>query len=136
MKLLKGCAWYLLFMAALHTAVGLILNLEPLGAIILDGAGTINQPHNDRLAALWFMFSGALMFVIAWFAFWSIKHVGSLPGFLGIIFLLLGLGGGIILPVSCFWLYIPLSFALMLHNRQENKERRVVNTAAPEREML
>lgn len=125
MTLLKGCAWYLVFMAALHTVVGLALDFDPLAAMIRDGVGTIEQPYHDRLAALWFMFSGALMFVVAGFAFWSINRVGSLPGFLGIAFLLLGICGGMLIPVSGFWLYIPLALVLLLQHRRMEPVRQI-----------
>jgi hypothetical protein len=117
MKLLKASAWYLLFMAALHTLVGLWLDFEPLGAMLADGVGTLEQPHNDRIAALWFMFSGALMFVIAGFAFWCVKRVGELPRFLGLTFLALGVAGGLIMPLSGFWLYIPVAILLMFQKQ-------------------
>ena len=94
MNIHKGCAWYLLFMAALHTAVGLVLDFGPLAAMVRHGVGAMDQPHLDRLAALWFMFSGALMFVIAGFAFWAVRHVGSLPRFLGFVFSPPGPGRG------------------------------------------
>lgn len=116
MKMLKGCAWYLLFMAALHTAVGLILDFDSLGAMLRDGVGTIDQPHEDRLAALWFMFSGALMFILAGFAFWSLREAGALPTFLGPIFLIMGLVGGYIIPDSGLWLYIPIGLFLLVRN--------------------
>jgi len=116
MNRLKMCAWYLLFMAALHSAVGVILHFNPLVAVILDGAGTVAHPHLDRLAILWFMFSGALMFVIAFFALWSVKQTGTMPRFLGYTFLIFGIGGGLILPVSGFWLYIPVGLTLLFHH--------------------
>jgi len=117
MKVLKASAWYLLFMAALHTLVGLVLDFEPLVAMLTGGVGTIDQPYDDRIAALWFMFSGALMFVIAGFAFWSVTRVGALPRFLGFTFLALGIAGGLIMPLSGFWLYIPLALVLILYKR-------------------
>jgi uncharacterized membrane protein len=122
MRLLKASAWYLLFMAALHTVVGLILDFEPLGAMLSDGVGAIDQPHDDRIAALWFMFSGALMFVIAGFAFWSVKRVGALPRFLGFTFLPLGVAGGLIMPLSGFWLYIPVSLVLVFYKQPAEVE--------------
>lgn len=127
MKLLKGCAWYLLFMAALHSTVGLILYAQPLGAMVLHGVGTIDQPHTDRLAALWFMFSGALMFVLAWFAFWSIKRIGSLPDFLGVACLLLG-SGAYVIPVSGLWLYFPLALVLLFRTIQDRKTPQLVSS--------
>ena len=117
MKLFKICAWWLLFMAALHTVVGLALKHEPLVSLIRYGAGAMDNPHNDRLAALWFHFSGGLMFVVAGFSLWSIKHVGRLPGFLGWACLIMGLIGGPLLPASGFWLYIPVGAALVLLGR-------------------
>ncbi|QJB57099.1 DUF6463 family protein [Pseudodesulfovibrio sp. zrk46] len=121
MKMLKGCAWYLLFMATLHTVVGLILDFDSLAAMLRDGVGTIDQPHEDRLAALWFMFSGALMFIVAGFTFWSVRVAGSLPTFLGPVFLLMGAVGGYIIPDSGLWLYIPIGLFLLIRNAPGKK---------------
>lgn len=112
MTLLKGSAWYLLFMATLHSVVGLCLRFDHFKAMILDGVGTIAAPHYDRLAILWFLFSGALMFILAYFAFWAIKHTGTLPKFLGPTLAVLGIAGVAIIPDSGLWLYIPIGIVL------------------------
>lgn len=118
MTILKSSACLALFMALLHTAVGLFLNSGPLVTAITDGVGTIHEPHTDRLAILWFMYSGALMFIVAGFMFWSIKQTQSIPTFLGPVFLLLGIAGVSIIPASGFWLYLPLGLMILAGTRR------------------
>lgn len=119
MTILKSSASLALFMALLHTGVGLYLNSGPLITAITDGVGTIHEPHTDRLAVLWFMYSGALMFIVASFMFWSIKQTKSIPTFLGPIFLLLGIAGVFIIPASGFWLYLPLGLMTLASTRKQ-----------------
>ncbi|QGY39102.1 hypothetical protein GM415_02835 [Pseudodesulfovibrio cashew] len=115
MRLLKGCIWFLVFAAVLHTAVGLAIYGDALHGLLVGGVGPAEAPRFDRLAALWFMFSGLLMFAIAGLSLWVIRKTGALPIFLGIAFLAFALVGGLVLPVSGFWLFIPPGLGIVAH---------------------
>jgi hypothetical protein len=93
-----------LAIAGIHTAVGLVMAKEPVRAIVAAGVVGSIDPHWDRAAAFWFLFFG---FAIAIYGdllrMWEAGPT-PVPRRAGFGLAALALAGGIVMPLSGFWL--------------------------------
>ncbi len=105
---------YLLAVAALHTAVGLLLFTPVLAELLRLGWWNSVGDHALRGAVVWFLLFGAPLALLAWLvrplqraAQWpALRHLGW--GLIALAAL-----GASLMPVSGFWLVLPPALALL-----------------------
>jgi hypothetical protein len=103
----------------LHTVVGIFLLWGILGDIVEAGVFNAVEPHFDRGAAVWFLFSGFFMLLLAYLMGWVIKEKGmELPRALAWYLLALSVLGIILMPISGFWLALPQVWIIL--SRRKN----------------
>lgn len=92
--------------AVLHIVVGLIFAAQPLLAVVQNGFFNAVDPHFDRMAAVWFLLFGPMLFLLGLFVQWALKETGKLPASIGWGLLLVSVVGVVLMPTSGFWLGI------------------------------
>ncbi|NDJ77949.1 MAG: hypothetical protein GYB65_16995, partial [Chloroflexi bacterium] len=97
----------------LHCVVGLFFYAKPLGEIARAGFFNAADKTPARDGAFWFMFTGAMLLLLGEVVRWTHKRTGTLPASLGWGFLALSVVGALMMPVSGFWLVIPVSGLLL-----------------------
>lgn len=103
--------------AALHTVVGIVIFYQPMLDMLRAGLfNTVVPPYYDRGLATWFIFFGALLWMLGQLVHWVEKKYGELPHALGWGLLSMGIVGIIFMPDSGFWLVLPQA-ALILRNK-------------------
>ncbi|MVN89274.1 hypothetical protein GO986_21295 [Deinococcus sp. HMF7620] len=108
----KANVW-LKLLALLHLLVGLILYREPLLAWVNAGLFNAVEPHWDRVAAFWFMLSGALLYGLGQLVAVFEARGEALPATFVWGWLTLGVLGTVAMPLSGFPL-VTLAAALTL----------------------
>lgn len=104
----------LMSIAVLHEVVGLFVYSTPLQDILQAGFfNTINPPYWERDAAFWFLMFGATLFLMGWVAQWMQDNIGSIPRFFSLGLLITCLIGVMMMPVSGFWLAIPVALMML-----------------------
>jgi len=97
-----------------HTFIGVWFGYEPLADIVRSGwINTVNPEKPERMAVFWFLFSGFAMTLLGE-SLRGIERKRPVPGRFGWALLALGIIGGLMMPVSGFWLLLPLGW-LILH---------------------
>ncbi len=99
--------------AVLHVIIGIAAFPAPLQDIVNDGLFNAVGEHDDRNAAMWFMFNGALMLWLGIAVRWSQAQTGSLPPALGWSMLWLSMFGAVLVPASGFWIMILIALLLI-----------------------
>ncbi len=90
--------------AGIHTVFGLIFASQPLLDVLHAGVFNAVDPHFDRMAAIWFLLFGALLFLLGMFVQWALQETDTLPASVGWGFLLTCIVGVILMPLSGIWL--------------------------------
>jgi len=111
--------------AVLHTVVGLLLAAQPLLDVVQSGFFNAVDPHYDRMASVWFLLFGALLFLLGLFVQWSLNETGRLPVSVGWGFLMTCTIGVILMPISGIWLGV-IEAVIMLriaYKKPENAGR-------------
>jgi hypothetical protein len=115
----------LIVVGIIHVALFSVLYRDRYAAIARDGLVGAVDGDAEREAAFWTMGFGVLLLTVG-----SLLHrvetyrgEGS-PAFTGWMLLGLGLVGGILMPASPFWLFVPLGLAVL-------RRPRSVEAAAP-----
>ncbi len=77
--------------------------------------GLVNTVDGDdkREAAFWTVWFGMLLLTVGSLIRFIQAHLGTVPAFPGWVFLVMGLGGGILMPASPFWLLVPLGLFIL-----------------------
>lgn len=101
----------------LHTVLGLIVFQQPVRAMLQAGVINSIDTNYDRGMAFWFILFGVLAIVLGQMTLWAIRQFGVLPASLGWGLLGIAVVGGIVLPVSGFWLVFPQAVLLILSAR-------------------
>lgn len=124
MKIWKFSGALLTATGILHTLVTALLTKEIFVAIIRDGVVDTIKEDYVRGFALWFLVCGVLL--ILWgetLQHYIRKSQRPAPLFLGYSMLLFAVLGGIIVPVSGFWLFLPQGLIIVLANKRLAKDR-------------
>lgn len=104
--------------AYIHSAFGLILTWEIIWTIGSEGVVNTVYDQYDRQAAFWFMFTGAMMWLLARFMRWTvIRQHQSLPASLGWHLIILSAAGAIMMPESGLWLVLAQGIIIVWNRR-------------------
>lgn len=114
-QLLKGTA-------VVHMLLGIVLFRHSVEAIV--AAGVINSitPHYDRATIFWFLFFGALLWILGQTTQWMETVYNDVPHSLGWGLLILAVVGILLIPLSGFWLVLPQAYLIL--RRAKASERR------------
>ncbi|MCC2626469.1 MAG: hypothetical protein K0S14_119 [Thermomicrobiales bacterium] len=96
-----------------HLIVVSVFFSERFAAIARDGLFNTVNGDDKREAAFWTMWFGVLLLTVGYLIRFVQAHLGTVPGFPGWVLLVMGLGGGILLPASPFWLLILLGLFIL-----------------------
>lgn len=108
--------------ALIHCAVGLLLGQLPLRAIVADGVVGAVDPHFDRMAIFWYLFFGLLLLLLGEvLRLW--ESALRLPARVGYGLAALCLAGGVVMPMSGFWLGLIPAVLIVRRARQAQSER-------------
>ena len=86
---------------------------ERYAGIVRDGLFHTVDGGDNRGAAFWTMWFGVLLLTVGYLIRFVQAHLGKVPAFPGWVFLVMGLGGGILMPASPFWLFVPLGLSIL-----------------------
>lgn len=104
----------MIWISMIHNVLVLYVFSKPFLSIVQAGVwNTVGPPHCDRGLAVWFLLSGVLMLMLGLLLRWSYQHTGSLPRWLGWWSLGFILTGVCLMPVSGFWLMIPVAIGML-----------------------
>ena len=110
------------FMATgiLHILVGVMVFSAPLGDIMRDGIfiDAIGVEDYERATAFWFTLTGVFIFITGGLTQWIYDNTNTLPTFLGYSVVAIGVIGGLMIPVSGFWLVIPQGIMMLMIARK------------------
>ncbi|MCY0995330.1 DUF6463 family protein [Nannocystis sp. ILAH1] len=107
----------LLWSGILHEAVGLALGGGVALAIVRDGYVGAVEVDRDREVVFWFLVAGVLM-MIGGRALAFLERERPLPREFGWWLLALALLGGLAIPVSGFWLVLPMAALVFARSRR------------------
>jgi len=119
MKLWKYSGILLVATGILHTIVAIFMGKDIYWAMVQEGG--INSINNDftRGFGLWFMVCGILIILLGQLLHYYIKKEQKpAPLFLGYSFLAISIIGGLIEPVSGFWLFIPQALIIIFADKR------------------
>ena len=68
----------------------------------------------ERATAFWFTLTGVFIFITGGLAQWIYDNTNTLPAFLGYGVVAIGVIGGLMIPVSGFWLVIPQGIMMLM----------------------
>ncbi|MEL6408007.1 MAG: DUF6463 family protein [Chloroflexota bacterium] len=124
----KKMGYILIAIALLHQVVGLIFYSSALHDILQAGIlNAVVPPFWERDAAFWFLMFGGLLLLIGWVVQWLMDSVGTIPAFLGWGLLIVCVLGVILMPLSGFWLVIPL--AIMMIRQADSVDKQLALTS-------
>lgn len=121
MKLWKYSGVLLIATGILHTIVAILLGKDIYWEMIQDGF--VNSTNDDftRGFALWFLVCGVFIIIFGRTLHYYIRREQKpAPLFLGYSILILAIIGGLIEPVSGFWLFVPQALIIIIANRKLN----------------
>lgn len=101
----------------LHQAVGLVVARDTVLAVLRDGFVGAIEPDPERMIVFWYLVAGFLM-LFAGRALLEIERARPLPAALGWWLLALGVGGGLAIPASGFWLVVPQGLLVLARARR------------------
>jgi hypothetical protein len=105
----------------------LVFHSRQLAAIAGDGffsAVALGPAHLDREIAFWHLMFGFTVLVLGGLIRWTQARTGTLPSFLGWSLLALGAFGATLVPVSGFWLLLPLAVPMLMSARRNKSQTR------------
>lgn len=127
----------------LHQLVGTIAGLGLLGPlpgmqpsaplldIARDGVFSAVEPHPARVMVFWFLMAGFLLVFLGWLAHRMERATGGLPGAFGPLLAAFCVLGGVMIPLSGFWL--GLAPAILAWRRRVPADRLVSVSPAQHR---
>lgn len=108
---------FLILIALGHTAVGLWIGRAGLAEIARSGwINSVSAHQHERMSAFWFLFTGFFMLLLGE-TLRFIERQGAVPARIGWALLAFGLVGGLMIPVSGFWLFLPLGALILRRAR-------------------
>lgn len=96
-----------------HVLLFAVLYAERYAGMVRDGLVDTVDGDDQREAAFWTMGFGLLLLAVGSLLHAVQSRLGALPALPGWIFLVLGLGGGVLMPFSPFWLGVPVGLSIL-----------------------
>lgn len=123
----------LLFIVAIHTALGILVGLRWLPDPQMDrlagsriplleltpGFGSLPEVDLLPLVMFWFLFFGFALIPLGFLVRHLERKGESVPSFVGIQLIILGLAGGILLPASGFWTVLVPAWNILRKRKSE-----------------
>jgi hypothetical protein len=104
---------FLILVAIAHLLLFAVLHAGRWAAIARDGVlGTVDG-DDRREAAFWTMGFGLLLLLVGDLLRHRPNGSGGAPASAPGIMLVLGIGGGVLMPLSPFWLFVPVGLVLL-----------------------
>jgi len=103
----------LIVIGVAHILTFAVLHADRWRAIARDGLVNTVDGDDKREAAFWAICCGPLMIMVGYLVHFSRTRLGTVPAFPGWVLLAMGLLGGLLMPVSPFWLFVPLGLAIL-----------------------
>jgi hypothetical protein len=101
-----------------HTVAGLAKYRQVLREMAQDRLVDVVKGDHERGEALWFLMSGASVFLTGRLARWTELRTGTLPASTGWMLLGIGAVGSTLLPRSGFWsIFVPAILAIGVTRR-------------------
>ena len=94
-----------LWIAAIHSAVGTALYWPELASALADGIVATVPDHGDRAAAFWFLYTGVVFAALGWIVREVERERHYLPHAVVPALLVLGLAVVLPMPASGGWLF-------------------------------
>jgi hypothetical protein len=117
----------------LHILFGVAAFADPLREIAADGFWNAVDAYPDRSLAFWFVFAGPLIVLLgALVDRVEARAPVELPRFLGWTLLIFALLGGILMPLSGFWLFLPPALGVLLGRPTRTSTSRTVEPVEEE----
>lgn len=107
----------LIVVGIIHVVLFSALHRHRYAAIARDGIVDTIDGDIEREAAFWTMAFGVLLLMVGSLMRSIQTRGGRLPTFPGWALLGLGLVGGVLMPASPFWLFVPLGLAIVRRPR-------------------
>jgi hypothetical protein len=107
----------LLIVGLIHILLFAVLFADRYAAMARDGLVNTVEGDDKREAAFWTMGFGLLLLTVGSLLQAVQNRTGAVPALTGWLLLALGLGGGVLMPVSPFWLFAPLGLAILRQRR-------------------
>lgn len=110
----------------------LVFHSQQLVAIVRSGffdAVELDPAQLDREVAFWHLTFGMTVLILGGLVHWAQTRTGTLPAFVGWSLLALGLFGAILVPVSGFWLLLPLAVLVLAVSRRSTRGAREADAA-------
>lgn len=112
----------LIVVGLIHVLLFSVLHRHRYAAIIRDGIVNTVDGDVEREAAFWTMAFGLLLLMVGSLMRSIQTRGGRLPTFPGWAMLGMGLAGGILMPASPFWLFVPLGLGIVRRPRSVEAE--------------
>ena len=114
-----------------HLIVVSVLFSDRYAGIVRDGLFNTVDRDDKREAAFWTMWFGVLLLTVGYLIRFVQAHLGTVPALPGWVLLVTGLGGGILLPASPFWLLVPLGLFILRPARSAVRSARGASSSSP-----
>jgi hypothetical protein len=103
----------LMLIGIAHLLLFSVLFADRYAGIVRDGVVNTVDGDDKREAAFWTMWCGLLLLTVGYLVRFIQTRLGGVPAFPGWVLLATGLGGGILMPASPFWLFVPLGLSIL-----------------------
>ncbi len=108
---------FLILVGVVHLVLFAVLHADRWAAIARDGVvGTVDG-NDEREAAFWTMGFGVLLLLAGDLLRHPRSGSADAPASAGRLLIVLGLAGGILMPFSPFWLFVPVGLLLLRPSR-------------------
>ena len=114
-----------------HLIVVSVLFSDRYAGIVRDGLFNTVDRDDKREAAFWTMWFGVLLLTVGYLIRFVQAHLGTVPALPGWVLLVTGLGGGILLPASPFWLLVPLGLFILRPAHSAVRSARGASSSSP-----
>lgn len=121
MKAWRYSGTFLVLTGILHTAISFYMGAGSFAAMFRDGLVDSAGSDLQRSLSLWFLVCGILLIMFGQALQYYIKRTGiPAPASLGYSMLVFSVVGGVIVPLSGFWLFLPQALVIIVANRRKS----------------
>lgn len=106
-------------LGTLHVLFAAVAGSSGLAEIARGGVGGLQSAPAGHEAHFWSLLFGVLALTVGYQIHWSRSRFGAVPAFPGWALVAIGLAGGILAPLSPFWLVLLLGLVIVVQARRE-----------------